>query len=210
MQTASSYPRLLLCCALWLCAAAAARADVYAFIDENGVSHFSNVPQDPRYRLYWRNPRIEAPAAAPAERKPAAPVDVAAFRPHIESAAAETRLDPQLLHAVIRTESGYNPRAVSPKGALGLMQLMPDTARRYGVANAFDPAQNVRGGARYLRDLLQMFSQDLSLALAAYNAGEGAVARYGNRIPPFPETQAYVPRVLRDYQRLRAGRGKSG
>jgi soluble lytic murein transglycosylase-like protein len=104
---------------------------------------------------------------------------------------------------VITVESGYNPRAVSRKGAKGLMQLMPSTAQRFGAMNLFDPQQNVRAGARYLKWLLQYFDGDLKLALAAYTAGEGAVMRYGRRIPPFPETIDYVPRVLANMRTLR-------
>src|SRR5262249_6498573 len=104
---------------------------------------------------------------------------------------------------------GYNPKARSPKGAIGLMQLMPDTAQRYKVANIWDPGENVRGGARYLRDLLALFNNDLSLVLAAYNAGEDAVAQYGNKIPPYAETRNYVPRVLQQYQLLSTSRART-
>ena len=113
----------------------------------------------------------------------------------IREAAARSGLDPALLHAVIKAESNYNPRCVSPAGARGLMQLMPATAGALGVSDPFDPLQNVLGGARYLRQQLDRFGQ-VQLALAAYNAGPNAVARHGG-IPPFAETQAYVPRVLR-------------
>jgi len=107
-----------------------------------------------------------------------------------------------LLRAVIVVESGFNPRAVSKKGAVGLMQLMPATARQYGAENAYDPKQNVHAGARYLRSLLDRYGADLKLVLAAYNAGEDAVNRNGGRIPPYKETLAYVPRVLKIYQNL--------
>lgn len=127
----------------------------------------------------------------------------------IQSAARIHGVEEALLRAVIDVESRFNPAARSPKGAMGLMQLMPGTARRYGVTDAHDPAQNIEGGTRYLKDLIAMFQGNMRLALAAYNAGEGAVIRYGHRIPPFAETQAYVPAVLARYQsyaeRARAG-----
>jgi soluble lytic murein transglycosylase-like protein len=106
-----------------------------------------------------------------------------------------------LLHAVISVESRYRPAAISRAGAIGLMQLMPKTAKRYGVDNPLDPTQNVRGGARYLRYLLKKYHNDRNLALAAYNAGEASVAKYGNQIPPYPETTDYVPRVMEYYRR---------
>lgn len=117
------------------------------------------------------------------------------------------RLDPALVHAVILVESNHNPGALSPKGAMGLMQLMPQTAERYGVTDRADPVQNVRGGTAYLRDLVNLFKGDLELAIAAYNAGEGAVAQYGNQIPPFLETMLYVPRVLDEYRKLKGFQG---
>ncbi|WP_220550323.1 lytic transglycosylase domain-containing protein [Stenotrophomonas lacuserhaii] len=117
----------------------------------------------------------------------------------LERAAAESGVDRALLHAVVQQESAFNPQAVSPAGAVGLMQLMPATARRFGVRDRFDPAQNLRGGAAYLAWLLTHFNHDLDLALAAYNAGEGSVHRHGNRVPPFAETQAYVQAVKQRY-----------
>lgn len=113
-------------------------------------------------------------------------------------------IESALLHAVVAVESRYNPRALSPNGAAGLMQLMPGTAKRYGVDNALDPEQNLRGGARYLRDLLQMFGSDIRLAIAAYHAGEGTVARHQNRVPPFGATMEYVLKVLDHYHQYRA------
>ena len=110
-------------------------------------------------------------------------------------------LESELLHAVISVESRYSPKAVSKAGAIGLMQLMPDTAKRYGVVDPLDPLQNLRGGARYLRYLLKKYNNDRHLALAAYNAGEASVAKYGNQIPPYPETTNYVPRVMGYYRK---------
>ncbi len=123
----------------------------------------------------------------------------------IEKAAADTNLRPALIHAVIRAESAYRQDAVSSKGAVGLMQLMPGTAERYGVTDRYDPAQNIRGGTTYLRDLLLMFEGDLELAVAAYNAGENAVMKYGNKIPPYRETQNYVRKVMAFYESLDDG-----
>lgn len=117
----------------------------------------------------------------------------------IARAAAKHQMDPRLLHAVIQAESAYNPQAISSAGAVGLMQLMPDTARRYGVSDRRDPEQNVDGGTRYLKDLLAMFNSNLKLAVAGYNAGEGAVMKYNYTVPPYPETQNYVQQVLRLY-----------
>lgn len=127
------------------------------------------------------------------------------FNGLVEEAADAARLDPELLHALVHVESGYNHRAVSPKGATGLAQLMPGTAKRFKVRDPSQPRDNLRAGAHYLRELMDRFGDDVSLALAAYNAGEGAVSRYG-RIPPYAETRAYVPRVIERYQRLMSTR----
>jgi soluble lytic murein transglycosylase-like protein len=135
----------------------------------------------------------------------AAPAPAAgSFGAAIAAAAARHGVDPLLVHAVIRAESGYNPKAISAKGAAGLMQLMPDTAARYGVTDRLDPEQNVEAGTRYLRELIDRFDRDVPLALAAYNAGEAAVLRYGGRIPPYAETRDYVLRVRAAYARLLA------
>jgi soluble lytic murein transglycosylase-like protein len=133
--------------------------------------------------------RVEAPSQSATKRR-------SEHARLIEATARQYGLVPELLHAVIRTESAYNAGAVSSAGAIGLMQLMPGTAARYKVGDIWAPAANVRGGAAYLRDLLDMFDQDLRLALAGYNAGEGAVIKYGRQIPPYPETQQYVRKVL--------------
>lgn len=127
--------------------------------------------------------------------------DASPWHALLRQVAEEVGIEAALLKAVVQQESGFNPRAVSPAGAAGLMQLMPATARRFGVRDRFDPAQNLRGGARYLAWLLHHFDQDLDLALAGYNAGEGSVHRYGNQVPPFAETQAYVRAVRQRYAR---------
>lgn len=187
-----------------------ARADLYGYVDERGVAHLSNVPLDQRYFLFKRDRRdtalpgtnsviINVPAAAPRRTTRINPAQRKQFAPIVAAVAQQYKLSPALLHAVITVESGYNPKALSPKGASGLMQLMPATAQRYEVTDIWDPKQNVDGGARYLRDLLALFNNDLGLALAAYNAGEGAVIQHGNRIPPYPETRSYVPKVLQHY-----------
>lgn len=141
--------------------------------------------------------------------EPAAGAVTSTGNPRIDAllhgAAARNGVDPRLLLAVMRQESSFNARAVSNKGARGLMQLMPATARRFGVQDIFDPAQNIEGGAQYLRFLLDTFGGDVELALAGYNAGENAVARYGNRVPPYRETQDYVRRISAHYQRLTNG-----
>lgn len=117
----------------------------------------------------------------------------------VDRIAATQQLEPKLVHAVIKVESNYNPLAVSSKGAQGLMQLMPDTARRFGVENVFDPVENIQGGTRYLRYLLDLYNGDYQLALAAYNAGEHAVEKYGT-VPPYPETMNFLAQVGRQYQ----------
>lgn len=131
---------------------------------------------------------------------PHVPASAAArWRPLMQQVAEEVGIEVALLQAVVSQESAFNPRAVSRAGAVGLMQLMPGTARRFGVRDRFDPAQNLRGGARYLVWLLDHFNQDIDLALAGYNAGEGSVRRHGNRVPPFAETRAYVHAVRQRY-----------
>lgn len=179
----------------WLACSAAeeAVADVYKFTDNSGHVYYTDKPAHSGYRLLIKTfsgvkvtyHQLEA------NRKLYASI--------IDATAAKYGLDPALAHAVIRAESGYNAGAVSPKGAVGLMQLMPGTAERYGVKNRYDPMQNVEGGVRYLRDLIALFGTNLKLAVAAYNAGENAVIRNGNTIPPYPETQEYVSRVLGQY-----------
>ena len=179
-----------------------AQADIYSYTDENGTVHFSNIPDDKRFRVTLRTASSEGVATA-TNRVPSGSfikTNLKRFSTIVDEAAKMYQLEPALLHAVITAESSYNPNAVSPKGATGLMQLMPATAARYGVSNIFDPNQNIFGGAQYLRYLLQLFNNDMSLAVAAYNAGEHNVMKYGNRIPPFRETINYVPKVLGFYK----------
>lgn len=182
-----------------------AQADIFRYVDAEGAVHFTNVPNDSRYKVYLKEKRKPDPVTdtLASEIRYYDPKERARYAKHIQDAARITKLEPALIHAVISAESGYNPFARSRKGAAGLMQLMPETARRYGVTNRLDPAQNIQGGARYLRDLVRMFNNDLQLAVAAYNAGENAVVKYGNRIPPYSETMTYVPRVMTYYKKYR-------
>jgi len=190
---------------LFLLLVAPARADIYGYTDESGTLVLSDIQQDNRYALLLQTEITQNPALA----KPLAGGRInwknqQRFASMVAQAAREYQLDEALLHAVISTESGYEPRAVSPKGAIGLMQVMPATGKRFGVVNLNDPAQNVAAGARYLRVLLRQFDNDLQLVLAAYNAGENAVLRHGKRIPPYRETRQYVPRVLALYKKFQA------
>lgn len=180
-------------------------ADIYRSLDRIPTV-FTNVPpNEGRWELYVKEEGTAAPAEPAPEPRRSTVDSHALYANHIQAAAAANNIDAALIRAVISAESGYNPSAVSRKGAVGLMQLMPETASRYNVANSRDPEQNIHGGARYLRDLLQMFNYDVRLAIAAYNAGEQAVIRYGNRIPPYRETIAYVPKVLKFYESYRNG-----
>ena len=174
--------------------------EIYGFVDGDGVSHFSNVPDSSRYRLVLRNPdacclRNPGQSAAFALQQ--------SYGPAILREAQSNGIDPYLVAAIIAVESNHNPMARSSKGAIGLMQVLPETALRYGIGNIAVPDNNIRAGVSYLHDLLAMFDGNLSLVLAAYNAGENAVIRHGNRIPPYPETRNYVPRVLKKYKELR-------
>jgi soluble lytic murein transglycosylase-like protein len=204
VSAATSFQFVLL--ALLLLVGGQCRADIYSFVDDGGVTHFSNVPDDPRYVLFQKQPQAQVAAASSG-----APIVQESWRQReaalsglIDQTARRRSVHPALLRAVIAAESAFNVQAVSRAGAQGLMQLHPDTSRRYGVLNPFDPADNIEGGAHYLSDLLRRYNNDLTLTLAAYNAGEEAVERYGRRIPPYPETRAYVPTVLRLYRKYLA------
>lgn len=188
-------------------AAVPAYGDIYREVAADGSITLTNVHRRERKSVRLRRepaalPAVVTPVPAAKHRPVAGALPYAAL---VTAAAAEHGLPEALLHAVICAESNYDPHAVSPKGAAGLMQLMPDTARELGVADVWDPAANIRGGARYLKRLLEMFDQNLDLAVAAYNAGPGAVIGSGSAIPPFAETQRYVPKVLELYRRLQAG-----
>lgn len=195
---------LLVCLVYGLALPLAATAEVYKYRDARGHIHLTDKPMRgmqlvKRYSI--STGRIVGPVS-PASTLAEMNRRRERLAPLIERAAAENALRPALIHAVVRAESAYRADAVSSKGAVGLMQLMPGTAERYGVVDRYDPAQNLRGGSTYLRDLLEMFDDDLALALAAYNAGENAVIRYGNKIPPYQETQGYVRKVIDFYNDL--------
>lgn len=184
-------------------------ADIYMRDDGIGGISLSNVAgADATLVLAAPRPARAAGRAAPLPRKSAgravAPRQREQLAPLVAAAAATHGLPEELLTAVIEVESNFNPGAVSPKGAIGLMQLMPQTARHLAVADAHDPAANIDGGARYLKQLLARFGNNLHLALAAYNAGPGAVLRTGG-IPPYSETQRYVPQVIARYHKLQSG-----
>jgi soluble lytic murein transglycosylase-like protein len=192
----------LRCCVaagvVWGAAVSPAVAQIYSWRDANG-----------RLVLASR-PRGEASAAVPVGTTASVPATPVSFRPRgafsdlIAEHATAHGLDPNLVRAVIQVESAFNPRAVSPKGAMGLMQLMPATASEFGVSDPFDPAENIRAGVAYLRRLLDRYENRVELALAAYNAGPGAVDKYGERIPPYRETQNYV-RKIKSVTEIRMG-----
>jgi len=219
-----------LACALLLAAAAVAapaRAEVWGYVDDKGVAHFAAEQVDERYELFFRGGEsfdttvgMKTPRAVSVPTRSSSKLlayfDISPsykqVKHHLREASREHGVDMELLQALIATESGFDPGAVSPKGAVGLMQIMPATAERYGVtadhrapvaAKLADPRTNVRTGTRYLRHLIQRFPGQLDVALAAYNAGEGAVYRAGNRIPNYRETQNYVKTVMQLYAMLK-------
>jgi hypothetical protein len=206
----------------------ATRADVWGFIDASGVVHLANEKIDDRYEIYFKSGQSidsrdlsmqgQGPQTTVAKRLLAffeVSPEFKAVKPLMREVASRYQLDMELLQALIAVESGYNSQAVSPKGAVGLMQLIPSTAERYGVRadkkrsieqKLMDPHINIRAGSQYLADLMRMFSGRLDLALAAYNAGEGAVLRHQRSVPPFKETQAYVQTVTELYHALKPQR----
>jgi soluble lytic murein transglycosylase-like protein len=193
-------PAFLIATLLWA-SAVAAHSKIYTYVDADGQRHYTDVPDNNRYRLLVLSPNDRT---ASGDRYDSALLAKASrYDSIIEKAAISASVEPNLLRAVIVVESGFNSRAVSKRGAMGLMQLMPATAMRFGASNPYDPRENVHAGAQYLKFLIDRFGQDVRLALAAYNAGEQAVDRNGGKIPPFTETMAYVPRVLKIYRMLR-------
>lgn len=185
--------RQVLCCAALfvLLSMMPAAADIYKYEDKEGVLHFTDAPTDHRFKVFMRDIKKDQKLRTTF----GCVKDPKEFEPIINSCALEYGVDKSLVKAVIQAESGYNPNAVSRKGAAGLMQLMPKTAEGLKVSNSLDPAENIRGGVRYLKFLLDTFKGDVSLALAAYNAGLSKVAKYGG-IPPYEETRNYVAKVL--------------
>jgi soluble lytic murein transglycosylase-like protein len=189
---------------------------VFRYTDSSGGAVFTDKAlSGSKYKLIWRTTLSRLDASF--ERAPHLPLASTEsqkstsshnrqprqtrFSALIAKIARQADVNVHLLHAVIQAESAYNPNAKSPAGARGLMQLMPATAKRYGVTDILDPEQNLSGGARYLRDLLELFENNMRLAVAAYNAGEGAVLKYGRQIPPYRETREYVRRVIANFER---------
>jgi soluble lytic murein transglycosylase-like protein len=174
---------------------------IYRYVDERGVIHFTNCPRDPKFKLYIRESKEDV-----GDENHSSSVSYIKDSNQYDSLISELskryQVDFALIKAIIRAESGFNPFAVSRKGAKGLMQLMPETASRMNVSNIFNPRENVEGGVRYFKHLLSLFNNDLRLSLAAYNAGENVVAELRS-IPPYRETVDYVKKVLSYYQSYR-------
>lgn len=196
--TIARRPALLLAAALFLLAAGPGpvRADIYRYVDEKGVVHFSNMPDKPQYSIYMKEDT--------GRRAPEA-VDTDAFDNLIEEAAAATGVDFDLIKAVMKVESNFNPKAVSVDGAKGLMQVMPSNFEALGITDPFEPRQNIRAGAEILAELLKSYDGSVSLTLAAYNAGLVAVKNH-KAIPPYKETQDFVAKVMGEYKKQKVGR----
>lgn len=160
-------------------------SDIYSYVDENGTVHFTNVPTDQRYRMFLK------------EKRSFSLGDPDKYEPLINEVCEKYHMDSAIIKAIIKAESNFDPYATSWKGAQGLMQLMPETAYELNVNDVYHPRDNLEGGVKYMKYLLERFNNDLSLALAAYNAGENAVLKYNWSIPPYAETRQYVNKVLR-------------
>jgi soluble lytic murein transglycosylase-like protein len=174
-------------------------AGIYRYEDENGVIHFTNCPRDPKFKLYIRESKEDVGGGNSSFSYIR---DSNQYDSLISEFSKKYQVDFALIKAIIRAESGFNPAAVSRKGAKGLMQLMPETASRLNVSNSFNPRENIEGGVKYFKYLLSLFNDDLRLSLAAYNAGENIVAEVRS-IPPYRETVDYVKKVLSYYQSYR-------
>jgi len=187
---------------LVLTLSSAVHADIYKYVDTYGRVILTDKPKNDNYKRLvktwkgWEEKKSQIDYREFTANKKK-------FASTIEFYASRYQLPTSLLHAVITAESAYDPNAISRAGAVGLMQLMPETAKRYGVSNRRNPSDNVNGGTRYLRDLLKMFNNNVVLALAAYNAGEGAVIKHGNKVPPYNETRNYVKKVIAYYTEYR-------
>ena len=173
------------------------QADIYKYVDTDGRVFYTDKPPHKKYRNVFQDKTKRNTAALRLLWR-----NKKRYTGIIAAAAHKYRLDADLIHAVIRAESAYNAKAVSKAGAVGLMQLMPATAKRYGVSDRKNAKQNIDGGTHYIKDLFKMFNSNLKLVVASYNAGEGAVKKYHNAIPPYPETRDYVRKVLRLYRKL--------
>jgi soluble lytic murein transglycosylase-like protein len=190
----TGFVKSLLPAALLALAPVPSSADIYKYEDRDGVLHFTDAPTDRRFKVFMKDIKKDQQLRT-TFRLASFGRNASEFEEIISSCAREYGVDKSLVKAVIQAESGYNPRAVSSKGAMGLMQLMPKTARDLKVSDSFNPSENIRGGVRYLRFLLDTFKGDVQLALAAYNAGLSKVARYGG-VPPYAETKNYVSKVM--------------
>lgn len=201
---------VLICVITLLSTSAFARnGDIYISEGTDGTPRFSSQPYDESYRLYLKGdspPAFVKGTIAHSARSRYNRIEIDSL---IRISASKHGLDPDLIRAVVEVESAYNPLALSPKGAIGPMQLIPATAARYGIINPGDPQQNIDGGVRYLKDLIANHNGNVALALAAYNSGERAVLRHGCRIPPFQETMIYVPNVLARYEANKHATGSS-
>ncbi len=200
----AEHKRILLLIGL-LSAASIAHADIYKFTDKYGRVHLTDHPEHTGYQLLvktWKGwlPNLSALSSG-SRHSESLNRSRRFWAPTVAKAAMLYKLPDSLVHAVITAESAYNPNAVSRAGAVGMMQLMPETASRYGVYDRRNPEANIHGGTRYLSDLLGMFHNNVELAVAAYNAGEGAVMHHGYRVPPYQETKTYVRRVLDLYRK---------
>lgn len=187
---------------LYVCAPYSAKADVFVGLSQSGEISIGNAEPDTYYAIRIVEPEAGQALASPGSDNPKnSATSQLPYHQEVLLAANETAIEPALIHAVIATESQHNTRAKSNKDALGLMQLMPATARRFNVKDNNDPKQNILAGSKYLRESLNLYRGDLKLTLAAYNAGLGAVHKYSNQIPPYKETMRYMPKVLKYYKK---------